>query len=875
MIHEHAYAEHDDHDDLVRLHEALRTCAIDIEQSATRLQQIIDQYESAAVLIDPYAPTIIWPIVAANAAAAHLSGRPAAGLQQTPLNLVVQEPFDAPQRRILLDALQHAEFVVRECTIRRSNGSQVPIEAHFSLIGRQGTDLLLCVMRYAMTQHSTEATLRRRIAGEQCVAAISQQFVALPQHELGHGIEAALELLGDFIAADHAFLILDPPSQPDLSRVWLPSGIAPATQISTIRSAYTASWATDQLHHGTLMIDAETDPTRRQPLRAMRQSSACLVTPLLHDTTYFGMLGVESRQSERIWSDTDLTVITAVGATMARVLSHQRDLDQHNAAADRYRQLAEHATDVIASLDQHGVCLYCSPVIQAQLGYDPASLVGGRLYELVHSDDRPAVRLAFRRIVRYAEPDTITFRMSHRSGRSIWFETSFQPRINPTSGRVDEVICVGRDISERMAYQTQIEMLAFFDSLTGLANRRRLQMNAEAAIADARRQGTAVSLLYLDLDRFKDVNDTLGHDAGDDLLMQVASRLRANTRTEDTLARLGGDEFVVLLPGQNRDHATQVAQRILDQIERPFALRGRMIHLGVSIGIACFPDDGSNADALMTHADIAMYRAKEEGNTFTVFDVSLSSYAQARVEFERDLREAIEHDTLTLFYQPILELASGAIVGVEALLRWQHPARGLLLPEDFMPMAEEIGLTRTLDRWVLHAGMRQLVEWHTSGRMLSLTLNLSMPSLHDRNLLSYLASCLAETGAPAASVTIEVTERASMRDPELTAQLLGQIKQLGLRIALDDFGSGHASLNYLKDLPIDEVKIDRSFIEGLATDSRDEGVVRAILSLGHALGLMIVAEGVTTEAQREWLKAAGCHMAQGYGIGLPVAHTEM
>jgi diguanylate cyclase (GGDEF)-like protein/PAS domain S-box-containing protein len=870
-------ADGDDLPELRRLQEQLSDSAADMRDSVARMQRLIDALPEAALLIDPHHHAIVWPIIHCNAAAGKISGYQADELRNQSINLLRQAPLDAAHRQALLDELRRHEVLQQEVYNRRRDGSLVPVAVQFSLIAAGDRELVLCVERDIFVQRSTEAALRRRIAGEQCVSAISQQFIALPPHAADSGVSFALSTLGGFMAADRVFLqIFDEQQLAGRSGAWEAFGVEPIDARPAAAAAYTALWAINQLQHGEpIRVSAGTAPDEAQRILALRGARSCLVIPLLRGESLVGCFGVEAVRADRSWAETDLLILTMVGDVIVRVLSNQRRAAQLHASEERYRRLAEHATDVIASVDRRGICRYCSPATRALLGYEPSELVGRQVWDLIDADDQQLLWLQFRRLLRFAEPATVAFRIRHAQGHSLWFETSLQPIVDPANGRVREVICVSRDISTRQAYQMQIERLAFFDSLTGLANRRRLQISADQALAEAAQTGGALGLLYLDLDRFKYVNDTLGHDAGDELLVQVAARLRANTRADDTVARLGGDEFMVLLPGRNREQAAQVAQRILEQIERPFSLRGRVIHLGVSIGIAGYPEDGATVDDLMRYADIAMYRAKDDGNTYALYDVSLSAYAQTRMQIESELRQAIGADELLLHYQPILDLATDTVVGVEALIRWQHPQRGLLAPDAFVPIAEEIGLIRVIDRWVLRAGMQQLATWHAAGRMLHLTMNISVLSLHDRDLISYVASCLTETGAPAESITIEVTESASMRDPEMTARLLAQLKELGMRLALDDFGSGHASLNYLKRLPIDEVKIDRSFVEGLGHDARDEGVVEAILALGRALGLVVVAEGVTAEVQRAWLKAAGCHMAQGYGIGYPVAHEAM
>ncbi len=538
------------------------------------------------------------------------------------------------------------------------------------------------------------------------------------------------------------------------------------------------------------------------------------------------------------------------------------------ASEERYRMLTKHATDMISVHGPDGTFRYCSPAMERMLGYQVSEIIGTSPLDFIHPDD--SWNALYRGKVHDTGAVTTHFRVRHKGGHYLWFETSARTVYDQAASSITEIVAITRDIDARKTTEHQIELLAYFDPLTQLANRRRFHDEILRALASAKQHASRTALLYLDLDGFKKVNDTLGHDAGDELLVQVAGRLRHQARGGDTLARLGGDEFALIMPDlTDSKPAESIAQRILDQFILPFELRGQLIHLGVSVGIACSPEDGTSADDLLKHADIAMYRAKSEGDSYQFYEPSLSVHNEERLRIDTELRHAIPHAELVLHYQPIRSLETGDILHVEALVRWNHPTRGLLQPGAFVPYAEESGLIRSLDRWVMRTALRQIAAWSRQGMALGVSINLSMRSFQDRDLVHYVQSCLEDTGAPASRVTIELTESAAMRDPQTTQEMLEQFKRLGLRIAIDDFGSGQTSLTYLKRLPVDIVKIDRAFIQGVTQDSKDEGVVRAIIALSKGLGVLVVAEGVTDESQCAWLQAAGCEMVQGFGIGMP------
>jgi diguanylate cyclase (GGDEF)-like protein len=422
----------------------------------------------------------------------------------------------------------------------------------------------------------------------------------------------------------------------------------------------------------------------------------------------------------------------------------------------------------------------------------------------------------------------------------------------------------------------QLHYMAYHDPLTGLANRRLLHERAEQALTVARRYGRIVGLLYLDLARFKAVNDTLGHTAGDELLKKVSHRLSNGLRESDTLIRLGGDEFAIFLTEvQRKEDAAHVAQRVLESLQLSFWLKGQPVHIGGNLGITLYPEDGTTFEELMKHADIAMYRAKADGTGFKFYQPQLDVYSQDRLLLETELRAALEQHQFVLYYQPVVDLKSERTIGVEALIRWPHPRRGLVPADDFIPLAEESDLILHLDRWTLATATRQAQAWVSRGWDGWMAVNLSARSLGNPQLPEYVDQILKKEGLPACHLMLEITESAAMRDPEVTIHLLKQLNTLGISVAVDDFGLGYSSLAYLKHFPVHQLKIDRSFVQGIGTDKRDEQLVEAMITLTRGLGVKVLAEGVERADQVAWLREQGCGLAQGFLVGHPVPPEEL
>ncbi|MET3134648.1 diguanylate cyclase (GGDEF)-like protein [Oxalobacteraceae bacterium GrIS 1.11] len=460
----------------------------------------------------------------------------------------------------------------------------------------------------------------------------------------------------------------------------------------------------------------------------------------------------------------------------------------------------------------------------------------------------------------------------------------FEARLVTTGS--DEVLGLVRDISERKRTEEQIRRLAYCDSLTGIPNRQAFLETLERELARSKMGNKKFAVLFMDLDAFKRVNDTLGHNVGDHLLKVVSERLRETIRPSDlvsradnnNLARLGGDEFTILIPDLERvENALNVAQRVKEAMRRPFLIDAHEIFVTASIGISLYPEDGEDCNSLLKYADTAMYHAKNCGkNNAKLYSSSLTMQIMSHVKLEVGLRKALKNDELYLLYQPQIDVPSARMVGVEALVRWRHPERGIISPTEFIPLAEETGLIVPIGEWVLRTACRQAKAWQKKGqRPLRMAVNLSAKQFKDENLMQIVLSALADTGLDARLLELELTEGTLMDDAKATMATLEQLRGIGVYLSIDDFGTGYSSMNYLKRFDVRALKIDRSFICGLPQDSENAAITRAIIAMAHGLKMVVVAEGVETDEQLLMLEEYGCDMAQGYYLGHPSPHESI
>ena len=551
----------------------------------------------------------------------------------------------------------------------------------------------------------------------------------------------------------------------------------------------------------------------------------------------------------------------------------ERLLRRHS---QEFQALVDNAPDVIARFDRDLRYLYANPANELAIGVENGECLGKTWGELRLPTEAAAWQHGAREVFERGEATTIECGIEMPRMGLRHFHVRMVPE-RDMENRVASVLMIARDISERKRHEDQLFHQARHDALTELPNRALILDRLRQAISHAQRGQRLLAVAYLDLDDFKKINDTLGHDAGDVLLRQVAMRISGVLRQGDTVGRQSGDEFILLLPDiAHIKYAATVAEKILDTLAWPFSLKGREVYVTGSLGLSVCPTDGEDAESLLRNADVAMYRAKEEGrNAFRFYVPEMDERMRARVEIEHDLRLAIKRGELTLHYQPRVSLISGEVLGFEALVRWNHPREGLIGPDRFIAVAEDTGLIMPLGDWVLQATCRQARQWQERGfPRMRMSVNLSARQFRDPGLVERVERVLAESGLDPAFLELEITESTVMHDSEAAIGTLRALKKLGVALSVDDFGTGYSSLSYLKLFPIDVLKVDRSFVRDVTTDPDDAVIVRAIVTLAHSLGLAVVAEGVEEAAQATFLRHVKCDELQGYYFSRPLPEAD-
>jgi diguanylate cyclase (GGDEF)-like protein/PAS domain S-box-containing protein len=634
-----------------------------------------------------------------------------------------------------------------------------------------------------------------------------------------------------------------------------------------------------------LCVDTETDERVDSALSRSRGVRSIIAVPLLHGGEAVGLLLLYGSEAGA-FGERDVTMMELLSVVLSGAMAHAAEFeakrDQVEALA-RFEATFAGALTGMLMMDLEGKIIDSNPAIQKLLGHTHSELKGRRTAEFVHPDDRLDARAAYQGMI---DDDRNSLRMQHRfigrDGEIAWVDASASV-VRDSDGHKSFAIGMMQDVTQReraeAALRSQAALnkhQALHDALTGLANRTLFRNRIEDAVKATRSTDARAAVLVMDLDGFKEINDSLGHAAGDDLLSELGRRLTAALRTSDTVARLGGDEFGVLLPHANvPDDVLHALERMHAAIQTPITLHGLSLSLEASIGIALYPNDGQDVETLLRCADGAMYHAKEEKSGWAFYDSSRARQDPGRLTLMGELRRAVDRRELVLHYQPKALLADGEVHAVEALLRWNHRVRGLVQPDEFIPMAQESGLIKPLTLYVIDEALRQCRSWQEDGLRLAIAVNLSVRNLVDVDFPQQVAELLERWNVEPSLLEFEITESAMLADPTRTKLILEHLSAMGIRLSVDDFGTGYSSLAYLKRLPVSEIKVDRSFVMNMEDDEDDATIVRSTIDLGRNLGLDVVAEGVETERVWDRLKALGCTAAQGYYLSRAIPGPEL
>lgn len=540
--------------------------------------------------------------------------------------------------------------------------------------------------------------------------------------------------------------------------------------------------------------------------------------------------------------------------------------------------LAESGSDLTYIISRDGSFSYVSPSICKLTNYDPEDILAAQPGAFIHTDDVKMVQHAIDDA--FNQPGISIplndHRVRHRDLKWLYFEGSATCMMD--GAHADNVVVTCHDVTERKRQEETIYRQANYDTLTGLPNRLMFADRLATALLRARRERNKIGLLFIDLDGFKKINDTLGHSAGDELLKQISNRLSLCVRQDDTIARLGGDEFTVILPNIRGPGDTEVvAKKIIESVRAPVSLADNEVYVSASIGITLYPDDADDEETLIKHADTAMYEAKAAGRrTYKFFTANMNAAAQEKMALEMELRAAIERDEFDIRYQPIVDLKSGQVTGAEALVRWNHPTRGYTGPDVFIPLAEEQGIIVPIGEWVLQKACETARRWRDSGREnLQMAINVSPRQCQEPDFESMAAAVLSQAGLPPQCVTLEITESLFIEGShESAVQALHGLREKGTLLSLDDFGTGYSSLSYLKRFPVDVLKIDREFVDDVTSSTEDQALCQAVIAMAHAFNLNVVGEGVETIEHAQILQQMGCDRAQGYLISKPLSASD-
>ncbi len=558
------------------------------------------------------------------------------------------------------------------------------------------------------------------------------------------------------------------------------------------------------------------------------------------------------------------------------IRSADRTLIEERTAHDLYRSLVEHGGEAHLVIDEDGAVSFASPNTGDVLGVDAERLErDGGLLDLVDRRDRRRALRAYAR-VRSREGASTSFEVAGRRPDGTECHVMVRAKNLTGSPVVGGVLLIVRDITPRKTFETEIQHLAYYDALTGLANRRFFTEQGEKAISMARRHKEPLAVFYMDLDRFKQVNDTLGHEKGDELLEAVATSLQESLRETDVIARIGGDEFaVVLTEVRDEEAAGRVAHRVIENMPASVVEAGHEIPVGASLGVAMFPEDADSLESLLKAADMAMYRAKTTESGIQFYRPELRQMLSDQLRMEADMREALEHHEFHLHYQPVFDIMTGEMAGAEALSRWRHFSRGMVAASEFIQLAEKTGLIRSLDRWAIARAVHQRSTQLDGGWKGWVAVNLSPSSLQDPTLARYIRDTMEAGELEPGALVLELPEGAVFHDASAAADLMWEIKDTGAAIALDDYGAGATSFSQLKRLPIDILKLHADFIAGIGTGAGDEHLVEATISIVHGIRAKVLAKGVERDEQVDWLRQSGCDFIQGYLMGAPMPAEEL
>lgn len=727
--------------------------------------------------------------------------------------------------------------------------------------------------------------------------ALASERLLRAEGDIASRLQEVLAHLGAAAGADRAYLfqnVRDPQGRlwMDLRAEWNAPGISqifddPDNHLHPYAPAFTR--LIELFWRGNVLADiVRTMPESEREVLESEGARSILFVPVFVRDEWWGYLGFDDCTDERVWTDLEIDALRAVAGHLEVVFDRQLEESTQDLESNRYRSMIEcgPAVSYIDASDESASTIFISPQIEAMTGYTPREWIeNGELWpSLLHADDKARALAENERHNETGEPFRLEYRLLHRDGHVVWVHDEAM-MVRDESGQPRFSHGVMIDISERKRGEENVAFLAYHDELTGLPSRSMFDELLELSISRAQRHEGSVAVIAVDVDDFRLVNDSLGRATGDEILKVVADRLRGASRETDLVARRGGDQFLLLMADLQRDaggemetaivRAEAAAQRVADAMLGPIAIDGQEVYVSVSMGISLFPQDAEDANDLQRNADAAMHDSKKAGPAGYRVSSRGAFDSSAKLQFVTRLRKAVDSQRWALHYQPVVELGTGRMVGVEALIRWIEPDGTMVPPGDFIPLAEELGLIELIGDWVVRELVYQSQAWHELDIGLEIGFNLSPRQFWQPDLAQRILGRIVDGGIEPANVLVEITETSAMMDPDRAQEILWDLHRGGLKIAIDDFGTGYSSLSRLREMPVDVLKIDRSFVSNVESDEQSASIVGAFLDLARGLGMTTLAEGIETPGELGFLRERGCMLGQGFLFSKPVPPEEI
>jgi diguanylate cyclase (GGDEF)-like protein/PAS domain S-box-containing protein len=756
-------------------------------------------------------------------------------------------------------------------------------ETHFTPIRDQAGEVsnVIGTAMNVTERKRIEEAFRQRVDFEKLITNLSSHFINLSPEKIDEGIQNSLHSIGNFIGVDRIFMFRQSQGKVQGPAFeWYAKDLSVSVDNSSEFLIADYPWFSEKVKkmevvHVSSPDELPPEAVAERKLLQLRGVQSIVIVPMVSAGNLIGLLTFSTIRSRKLWTQEDISLFKIAGEMFASALERKRSDQALRGSEEKFKELFNNAIDSIFlfGLSEDGTpgCFVeVNDIACSKLGYTREELQRMTPFDISAPEDINEMGKIFKRLQQQGH---VTFERTHLSKGGLKIPVEVNSHVFQWNGQ-RVVQSIARDITDRKRAEETIRRQAYYDVLTNLPNRMLFKDRLEQAMKHAHRNKQTLGVIVLDLDRFKNINETLGHILGDKLLVAVSERLLGILNESETIARFGGDEFTLLLPQVNSvEEATQHAQKIIELLAAPFRLNNHELHVTTSIGIAFYPDDGENSEILLKNAETAMYRAKEQGrNNYQLYASVMNVSAFKQLLMENSLRRALEKEEFVVYYQPQIDLKTQKIVGAEALVRWQHPDLGLVFPTEFIALAEETGLIVPIGEWVIRKVCSQSKKWQDAGHSkVCISVNLSARQFQQRNLVATISGILQETGLDPQYLGLEITESIAMKNADFTISALNELKKMRIHLSLDDFGTGYSSLSYLKRFPLETLKIDRSFVRDITTDPNDAAIVNAVVALAHSLKLSVVAEGVETEGQLSFLKTHDCDHVQGYIYSHPLS----